>query len=73
MHPHGATLAFTPRSCGFDWRQLHGTDLDEVVRRSDVAALEALLPQLQQGRLDREAGACVSNCMQLVSVGAGGV
>jgi hypothetical protein len=73
MHPHGAALAFTPRSCGFDWRQLHGTDLEEVVRRSDVAALEALLPMLQQGRLDREAGACVSNCMQLVSgVGAGG-
>jgi hypothetical protein len=67
MQPHGGALRFTPRSCDFDWRQLHGTDLDEVVRCSDVAAVEALLPMLQQGRLDREAGACVRNCTQLVS------
>ncbi len=37
------------------------------VATSDVATIEALLPMLQHGCLDREPAVSSSNCLQLVS------
>ncbi|KAF8061336.1 malate dehydrogenase [Scenedesmus sp. PABB004] len=50
-----AAAARHPRTSPFDWRLLHGVDADELVRRNDTAALEALVPALQCGGVDGEA------------------
>eukprot|EP00882_Tetradesmus_deserticola_P033382 GHRQ01038133.1.p1 GENE.GHRQ01038133.1~~GHRQ01038133.1.p1 ORF type:complete len:113 (+),score=34.82 GHRQ01038133.1:214-552(+) len=49
-----SNFQFSSRVAPFDWRLLHGVDVDEVVRLNDVAALEALIGTLQQGSIDAE-------------------
>ncbi|MEW5301166.1 MAG: hypothetical protein WDW36_004042 [Sanguina aurantia] len=56
---------FSHRHSLFDWRMLHGIDIDTVVRLTDVASVEAALETLQTGSLDAEKSLSAKNFVQL--------
>ncbi|KXZ53867.1 hypothetical protein GPECTOR_6g785 [Gonium pectorale] len=61
-----AGFQFTYRSSYFDWRLLHGIDVDNVIRLTDVAAIEDCLHTLQTGCFPAERDRLSpANCVQL--------
>ncbi|GLC44880.1 hypothetical protein PLESTM_001657600 [Pleodorina starrii] len=57
---------FTYRSSYFDWRLLHGIDVDTVIRLTDVQAVEDCLDTLQRGCFPAERDRLSpGNCVQL--------
>lgn len=59
------SFQFTPRCNPFNWRLLHGLDVDALVRLNDPARLEAVIPALQQGSIDAEGALSSHNHVQL--------
>ncbi|KAG1667959.1 hypothetical protein FOA52_008331 [Chlamydomonas sp. UWO 241] len=69
-HASSSTISFAGfryayRDATFDWRLLHGIDVDAVVRLTDVVAVEDCLDTLRHGSLDGERSLAVKNCLQL--------
>eukprot|EP00798_Chlamydomonas_sp_ICE-L_P016266 gene16266-22445_t len=60
-----AGFNFGYRNGIFDWRLLHGIDVEAVVRLTDVKAVEDSLHTLRHGSLGGEKGLSVKNCIQL--------
>ncbi|KAG2492491.1 hypothetical protein HYH03_009156 [Edaphochlamys debaryana] len=61
-----AGFQFTYRSSYFDWRLLHGIDVDTVIRLTDVKAVEDCLDTLQHGCFGAERDRLSpANCVQL--------
>mmetsp|Transcript_30338 Transcript_30338/g.67275 ORF Transcript_30338/g.67275 Transcript_30338/m.67275 type:complete len:702 (-) Transcript_30338:298-2403(-) len=56
---------FSYRNSLFDWRLLHGIDVDAAIRLTDVKAIEDSLHTLQHGSLEAERSLSVKNCIQL--------
>ncbi|GIL91314.1 hypothetical protein Vretifemale_18956, partial [Volvox reticuliferus] len=57
---------FSYRNNYFDWRLLHGIDIDNVIRLTDVQAVEDCLDTLQRGSFAAERDRLSpSNCVQL--------
>ncbi|EFJ45573.1 hypothetical protein VOLCADRAFT_94032 [Volvox carteri f. nagariensis] len=61
-----AGFQFTYRNNYFDWRLLHGIDIDTVIRLTDVQAVEDCLDTLQRGSFAAERDRLSpANCVQL--------
>ncbi|PNW80724.1 hypothetical protein CHLRE_07g327300v5 [Chlamydomonas reinhardtii] len=61
-----AGFQFSYRSSYFDWRLLHGIDVDTVIRLTDVKAVEDCLDTLQHGSFGVERDRLSpANCVQL--------
>ncbi|PNH08442.1 hypothetical protein TSOC_005003, partial [Tetrabaena socialis] len=59
-------FSFSYRSNYFDWRLLHGIDVDTVIRLTDVKAVEDCLDTLQHGAFGAERDRLSpANCVQL--------
>ncbi|GAX82710.1 hypothetical protein CEUSTIGMA_g10136.t1 [Chlamydomonas eustigma] len=58
-------FVFSYRVGHFDWRTLHGVDVESVIRLTDVGAVEACLETLQHGNFDNEQGLSTRNCIQV--------
>lgn len=65
-HVDHLNFSFCLRNQAFDWRKLHGVDIDAVVRNVDVLAVEDILDCLRHGNLSDESPLSIHNYIQLI-------